>query len=117
VSERIDNLKLLIERSEGCRATHVASSVVREGLEGAKKPIWEGVVETFRLDGHAAAKRAYAWEIPAARKKAEPEYKIVLGLPPANSPEDAVKVAVVSEVKKLLRQSQEIADAKANESI
>ena len=113
MSERIDNLKRLIEKSERCRATHLASSVVRERFEGAKKPVWEGVVETFQLDGHPTAKRAYAWESPAevSRDKPEPEYTVVLGLPPANSPEDAVKVAVVGAIKKLLRKSQEISDS------
>lgn len=64
---------------------------MRERFEGARKPIWEGVVETFQLDGHPTAKRAYAWETPAevTREKPEPEYTVVLGLPPVNSPEDA----------------------------
>ena len=44
--------------------------------------------------------------------KPEPEYTVVLGLPPVNSPEDAVKVAIVGYVKQLLRKSQEIADSK-----
>jgi hypothetical protein len=114
VSKRIDNLRQLIEKSENCRATHLTSSVVRERLEDAKKPVWEGVVETLQLDNHPIAKRAYAWESPAAptREKPEPEFTVVLGLPPVNSPQDAVKVAVVGAIKKMLRQSQAISDAK-----
>jgi hypothetical protein len=114
VSERIDNLRQLIEKSEKCRATHLTSSVVRERLVEAKRPVWEGVVETFQLDNHPTAKRAYAWEVPTAatREKPEPQYTVVLGLPPVNSPQDAVKVAVVGAIKKLIRISQEISDAK-----
>lgn len=117
MSARIDSLKLLIEKTEKCRAVHLSSSVVRERLEGAKNPVWEGVVETFQLDNHPTAKRAYAWESPAAptREKPEPEYIFVLGVPPVNSPQDAVKVAIVGAIKKLLRQSQEISDAKFKE--
>jgi hypothetical protein len=108
VSERIDNLKLLVEKSEKCRAKHLSSSPVREYFaEGAKKPIWEGVVETFQLENHPnGIKRAYAWQGWRDEEKKEPEYKVVLGVPPVNSPEDAIKVAVVGEVRKLIRETE-----------
>lgn len=113
MSDRIDNLKLLIERSEKCRATHVESAVIKERYDN--RVIWEGVVETFKLDGHATAKRAYAWVRPqGAGEKPEPEYTIVLGLPPVNSAQDAVKVAVVNHIRNLLRQAEELAAKKAS---
>jgi hypothetical protein len=96
VSERIDNLKLLIERSEKCPASHVASTVVRLPYGEGNEMAWEGVVETFDMRDHPdGIRRAYAWMRPA-RKGEEAEYKVVLGKPPVNSPEDAVKAAIAA---------------------
>ena len=101
MSERIDNLKLLIERSEKCRASHLASTVVRLPFRDEREMAWEGVVETFQLHDHVAGlHRAYAWERPA-RKGEQSEFKVVLGKPPINSPEDAVKAAIVAVYKSL----------------
>ena len=113
MSERIDNLKLLIERQEKCRATHLESAVIKERYDN--RVIWEGVVETFQLEGHPTAKRAYAWVRPqSGADSPEPEYMVVLGIPPANSAQDAVKVAVVNHIRNLLRQAEELAAKKAS---
>lgn len=102
MSERIDNLKLLIERSENCRASHLTSTVVRLPYRDEKEMAWEGVVETFDLLNHAAGiRRAYAWARPPDKTNPEAEYKVVLGKPPINSPEDAVKAAMVAVWKQL----------------
>jgi len=53
------------------------------------------VVEVFDLDGHPKTKRAYAWR-RKADKKGEAQYTIVLGIPPVNSANDAVKAAIVA---------------------
>jgi len=97
VSERIEKLKQAIELTEHCRADHVETRVVLEGYGEA--PIWEGVVETFQLTNHPTAKRAYAWLRGVAHsplEKPEEEYTIVLGLPPVNSPETAVRAAIMA---------------------
>jgi len=107
VSERIDNLKILIEREGKCRATHIESAPVHERFEGMR--VWDGVVETFKLDGHPEAKRAYAWVIPASQGK-ENEYKVVLGVSPVNSAQDAVKAAVLADFKRLVEIGREILD-------
>jgi hypothetical protein len=107
VSERIDNLRNLIERQEKCRAKHIESVVIHERFEGMR--VWDGVVETFQLDGHPEAKRAYAWVAPASQKE-EPQYTIVLGVPPVNSAQDAVKAAVLGGFKKLVALGREILD-------
>lgn len=63
---------------------------------------WEGVVETFDLHDHPdGLRRAYAWERPPESPNEEPEYKMVLGKPPINSPEDAVKAALVAIYRQL----------------
>jgi hypothetical protein len=107
VSKRIDNLRNLIERQEKCRAKHIESVVIHERFEGMR--VWDGIVETFQLEDHSKAKRAYAWVIPASQGK-ETEYKVVLGLPPVNSAQDAVKAAVLADFKKLVEIGREILD-------
>ena len=72
MSKRIDDLKTFIERGEKCRAKHVLSEPIREDFRGNR--VWEGVVETFALDDHPTAKRAYAWVVPASVGE-EAEYR------------------------------------------
>ena len=101
MSERIEKLKRAIEQTEGCRAKYITSQVVLEGY--AEAPIWEGVVETFRLSNHASAKLAYAWLRSVCHsplENQEEEYTIVLGIPPVKSPETAVRAAIVAIRKK-----------------
>jgi hypothetical protein len=74
--------------------------------------VWDGVVETFQLDGHPKTKRAYAWVTPSTSKKEEPQYTIILGLPPVNSAQDAVKVAVLGGCKKLIQLAEQILEGK-----
>jgi len=40
---------------------------------------------------------------PPASKNGEPKYTSVLGVPPINSPEDAVKASISKDVKELIR--------------
>jgi hypothetical protein len=96
VSPRIERLKYAIEKKENCRAKHVQSLPIREKMES--EVIWDGVVETFDLENHPTAKRAYAWERGTGK---EPEYKIVLGISPVNSANDAVKAAIMAKWKEL----------------
>jgi len=105
VSKRIDDLQNLIERQEKCRAKHIESVVIHERYEGMR--VWDGVVETFQLDGHPKAKRAYAWVAPAKQKQ-ERQYTIVLGVPPINSAQHAVKAAVLGGFKKLVQAAEQI---------
>ena len=94
VSERIDRIKKALESKENCHAAHVTSLLVSEQFEG--KVIWEGIVETFDLHDHPTAKVAYAWERWRDDEKADAEYTVVLGAPPINSAQDAVKAAIVA---------------------
>jgi hypothetical protein len=94
VSERVDKLKEGVETMHKCKARHVRSNWVVESFQG--KVAWDGVVETFDLEGHPAAKRCYAWSF---RENGEPKYTTVLELPPVDSPQTAVKVAIASEAK------------------
>ena len=106
MSERIERIKTAVELSEKCRATHVQSLVVKERLLNTIV-VWEGVIETFKLHDHPTAKLAYAWEAWKDGRKEEPEYPIVLGIPPVNSPNDAIKAYVAAGAKEMKRRMEE----------
>jgi hypothetical protein len=94
VSERIEKLKDAVETAHRCEALHVRSEPVIEVFDG--KVVWEGVVEIFDLEGHAKAKRCYAWLF---LENGEPQYTTVLELPPVDSAQTAVQVAIASKSK------------------
>ncbi len=60
--------------------------------------MWEGDVEVFRARGHPQAAHAYAWTYDGDDGK--PHHVAVLGVPPINSAQDAVRAAVVAHIKK-----------------
>jgi hypothetical protein len=64
------------------------------------RTVWDGKVEVFQLDQHPNAKVAYGWvhENDEGRKVDV----VVLGIPPVNSPEEAVRAAIVAEFKRKL---------------
>ena len=78
-----------------CTARHVDSTPVFEAFRG--EVVWEGVVETFALVGHTKAKRCHAWSY---EENGETQYVTVLELPPVDSAETAVKVAIAAESRK-----------------
>lgn len=102
MTDRVDNIRLAIEKGHDCRAIYVGSVVVREFFDGDSEPIWEGVVEVFRIQGNPTATTAYGWvKGQLGPPKQEPEYIVVLGVPPINSAQDAVKAAIVSMFKSM----------------
>ena len=94
MSERIDKLKTAIEAMHRCAARHVASEPVIELFRG--EVAWDGVVETFALTGHPKAQRCHAWSY---EDNGETQYVTVLELPPVDSAETAVKVAIAAKAR------------------
>jgi hypothetical protein len=94
MSERIENLREAVETMHKCKARHVESKPVIELFRGTVA--WDGVVEAFELTGHPHAKRCYAWSYT---DKGEPQYVTVLEIPPVDSAETAVKIAIVAQGK------------------
>ena len=78
-----------------CEAVHSESAPVVEMF--GDKTVWEGVVEVFRLIGHARAKRCYAWSYP---ENGQTQFVTVLEIPPVESPPTAVRASIVSRLKK-----------------
>jgi hypothetical protein len=96
-SESIKSLQKAILDLHGCKATWVQSVPVKEVFEG--ETVWEGVVQVFDLIKHPTAKRCYAWshELEGSKKR---RFFAVLHQGPVDSPEKAVKAAIVQESHK-----------------
>jgi hypothetical protein len=90
----LDSLKAAIAQNHGCEAHlegFVPVTVVRLGGVA-----WEGEVGIFLLEGHAEAKRCYAWGAPSDDEAPSREVSTVLELPPVVSAESAVREALAS---------------------
>jgi hypothetical protein len=90
--DKITELQVAIRAMHGCESRHVESVPVREVFRG--ETAWQGTVEVFDLIGHAKAKRAYAWSYQDGD---ETKSTAVLEIPPVDSPESAVKVAIAAK--------------------
>lgn len=91
----LDEVRHAIRELHGCESAHVRTVPVEEVFKG--RVIWSGDVEVFELQGHPRAKRVYAWGYPNGRGGWE--ITTALEIPPVDSPETAVKVAIAAHAK------------------
>jgi len=96
-NEYIERLQQVIFHLHNSDSKWVKSVPVEEVFNG--QTIWQGRVEVFDLRDHPKAKRAYAWSHKAGKNDSGERFDAVLELPPVESPETAVKVAIAAEVK------------------
>ena len=89
-----------VETQHGCRAVHRDIIRVREEYEG--QPVWDGEVFVFDLLDHPTAKVAYGWSDPVPGTENRRFYA-VLHTGPVDSPEKAVRAAIVSEYREARR--------------
>ncbi len=95
--EYIERLQMVISQLHKCDSRHLESVPVHEAFEG--KTIWRGVVEVFETIKHPKATRCYAWSHREGPGDTGERFVAVMGLPPVDSPQSAVKVAIASEVR------------------
>lgn len=89
----MNELRRAVEELHGCRAKLVSTVVVREAFAG--EVAWEGMVSIFAVE-HPEASTCYAWSSPVEgcdRRK----FYAVLKKPPVDSPEAAVRAAIVAD--------------------
>lgn len=89
-------LQRAIRDLHGLDGQHVESVPIHEVFQG--KTVWEGDVEVFRVRGHPQAQLAYAWTY--TDDDGTLQHVAVLGVPPINSAQDAVKAAVMAHIEK-----------------
>jgi hypothetical protein len=90
--KEIMDLQNAIRATHGCESRWEASIRVEDKFEG--KTAWSGIVEVFSLIDHPKAKHAYAW---THREGNQDKTTVVLKIPPVDSPQSAVKVAIASK--------------------
>lgn len=91
----LDRLKQSVRTLYGVEGDYQASVRVHEIFGG--KSSWTGIVEIFRIV-HPQAKYAYAWTYKDAVGKLH--YPALLGIPPINSAEDAVRTYFAAQAMK-----------------
>ena len=96
MSDYIAELQAVFLKLHGCDATYVETVPVVEEFQG--KTVWHGDVEVFDLVGHSKATRGYGWGYTTTESGGR-RYFTVLELPPVDSPQTAVKIAIASEIK------------------
>lgn len=91
----IATLKEAIRATHGCGSRHFTTVPVTEKFRG--KIAWQGEVEVFDLINHPKAQLCYAW---AYDEGGTMHTTAVLGLPPVDSAESAVRVAIAAQAKR-----------------
>ena len=91
----ISELRNTIRRLHGVESRHIESVPVKETFQGTT--VWEGIVEVFELVGHPNAPKAYAWAHDANGQKQR--HVTVLHVAPVDSPQAAVRAAIVQEFR------------------
>src|SRR5689334_18577482 len=94
-SRYLRGLQEAILAVHGANSRHSGSQPVREVFQGATA--WEGNVEIFDLLDHPKAKRCFAW---AYDDDGTLRTTAVLELPPVDSPETAVQVAIAAKARR-----------------
>ena len=103
MSDYIGEIQAAFLKLHGCEASYVETVPVVEEFQG--ETIWQGDVEVFDLEGHAKAKRGYGWGYVTTDSGGR-RYFTVLELPPVDSPQTAVKIAIASEIKNARKKSK-----------
>jgi hypothetical protein len=92
--EYIAKLQKAIRETEHCESDHRTSIHVTEFFKG--EIACDGDVEVFDLIDHPQANRCYAWSYEQDRAT---HATVVLKLPPVDSPQTAVKVAIAAKAR------------------
>jgi hypothetical protein len=96
MSDYIAALQAAFLKVHGCDADYIETVPVVEEFQG--EMVWQGDVEVFDIRGHPTAKRGYGWGYVTSDEGGR-RYFTVLELPPVDSPQAAVKAAIMSEIR------------------
>ena len=96
MSEEINDCQKAIESLHNCFANFKKSVLVKEAFEG--QTVWQGKVHVFSLTDHPTTDKCYAWSSPVDGSKKRKFYA-VLHIPPVDSPEKAVRAAIIKDFK------------------
>jgi hypothetical protein len=86
-------LKEAVEHLHDCQASYVTSQHVRESVEG--RPLFDGMVAIFGVQGHPAANTCYAWSTQDPETGRVTVFA-VLHYAPIQSSRDAVRATLAT---------------------
>ena len=99
----MEELATIDQLREAVEATHHCHAIFRETVHVAEKhkgkPVWEGDVSVFDVEGIEGATTAYAWADPVAASKKRIRFFAVLGKPPVTNANQAVQAAIVARYR------------------
>jgi len=93
----IEELRDVIHKLHGAKATHRESVPVKEVFQG--QTVWDGIVEVFDLVGHPLTNRAYGWLHDTGDPSKPAQHVTVLHIHPALTPAAAVRAFIVQEFR------------------
>ena len=93
----IEELRTVIHKLHGAKATHRVSVPVKEVWQG--ETVWDGIVEVFDLHGHPNANTAYAWLHDTGDSDKPIQHVTVLHIAPVLSATMAVRAAIREEFR------------------
>ncbi len=93
----IDDIAKVIEDLHGRKPAHVETVPIIETFQG--QIVWQGDVEVFSLENHPKAERVDVWTHQTGESDEGKRYVTVLEIPPVDSPQTAVKIAIVQEYR------------------
>ncbi len=93
----LQELMEVIFKVHGVKATHLESVPVKETFQG--QTVWEGNVEIFHIHGHGKTDKIYAWTHETDDPIKPKRHVTVLHIPPVESPQAAVKAAIIQEYR------------------
>jgi hypothetical protein len=96
MSDYIAELQAVFLKLHNCDATYIETVPIVEQFQG--ETIFQGDVEVFDLEGHPKATRGYGWGYTTTEGGGR-RYFTILELPPVDSPQTAVKAAIMSEIQ------------------
>lgn len=89
-------LKTAVENLHDCKASFIEDVIILEKF--GNETVWSGTVSVFSIEDHPQATKAYAWSSPI-EGSTKRRYYAVLHIPPVDSPEKAVRAAIVDYFK------------------
>ena len=92
----VEQHRTAVEGLHGGEASFERTERVVETHEG--ETVWEGDIYLFGLSGHPTANRCYAWSEPVPGSDRR-RFFAVLQQGPVDSPEKAVRAAIVSKYR------------------
>jgi len=95
----MDHLKEIVKKLHHCESTYLKSVLVKEVFQN--QIVWEGQVEVFSLINHPKTDKCYVWEY--IDDEGDQQFVTVLGIPPVDSAQKAVQVAIANQFKNKLK--------------